>query len=385
MADVPLAVPGGGSSVRGQVRHGPHIGGIAADFDPFKSTPDAGDERGVVRVARPAFLVALLALWGCGRINYDAVPLTSGGPAIDALAPPEMDGDVRPPPPSDVAPETLAEDGGPAICTSGAFTAPSLVEIEGLDPDLYGPRLSADGSTLWLSQTKGTPFKDEDIWTVQRAAAGGAHFDRPARVDVLASAAFDGGPFQSADGLEILFSSARVGGAGSRDLWISRRLSTMAAWGIPTALSDVNSSNDEQNPALSGDGLVLFFSSDREGTKGREDIYTAFRTGRGARFSNPVRMAELSSGNKDGAPFVTADSLTIYFTSNRAGGRGGIDLWSATRSSRVLPFSPPAPLANVNSSFHDDDPAISADGRELYFSSNRDGKDFRIYRATRCP
>jgi Tol biopolymer transport system component len=104
-----------------------------------------------------------------------------------------------------------------------------------------------------------------------------------------------------------------------------------------------------------------------------------------ARFSNPVRMAELSSGNKDGAPFVTADSLTIYFTSNRAGGRGGIDLWTARRSSRVVPFSPPSPLANVNSAFHDDDPAISADGRELYFSSNRDGKNFRIYRATRCP
>jgi hypothetical protein len=353
---------------------------------PFKSTPEAGDEGGVVRAARPPLFVALLALWGCGRINYDPVPLLPDAPVMDAPVVPEPDGAVPPPPP-DAAPgvDAVTEDAAPVICTSGAFGAPTLVRIDGLDPDLYGPRPSADGDTLWLSQTRGTPFKDEDIWTVQRVAGGGAHFDRPARADTLVSAAFDGSAFVSGDGLEILFSSARVGGTGNRDLWISRRLSMMAPGGAPAALGEVNSVNDEQNPSLSGDGLVVFFSSDREGTKGREDIYTAFRAGRLARFSNPVRMAELSSGNKDGAPFVTADSLTIYFTSNRAGGRGGIDLWSARRSSRVQPFSPPAPLANVNSAFHDDDPAISADGRELYFSSNRDGKNFRIYHATRCP
>jgi Tol biopolymer transport system component len=339
-----------------------------------------------VRAACPHLLAALLALGGCGRINYDPVPLPVEVPAMDAPAVAEPDGDVRPPPSPDAA--TPAEDAAPVVCTNGAFSAPVLVQIDGLDPnlpDLYGPRLGPDGNTLWLSQTKGTPFKDEDIWTVQRVVGTAAHFDRPARVDALVSAAFDGSTFASADGQEVLFSSARVGGTGNRDLWISRRDSMTTGWAAPAALAELNSANDEQNPSLSGDGLVLFFSSDREGTKGREDIYTSFRAGRMARFSNPVRMAELSSGNKDGAPFVTADSLTIYFTSNRAGGRGGIDLWTARRSSRVVPFSPPSPLANVNSTFHDDDPAISADGRELYFSSNRDGKNFRIYRATRCP
>jgi Tol biopolymer transport system component len=348
---------------------------------PFKPTLRAGDDFGVLRVAGPLFITALL---GCGRINYDPVTALSGddaqGPAIDMS-------DAAVPPSADADPLADADLAGPdAVACSAGFSAPVPLQIEGLEPDLFGPRLNLDGSTLFLSQTRGTNFRDEDIFAVQRGTDEPTRFDRPTLVAILVSDVFDGSAFPSADGLEIVFSTARMGGPGNRDLWHTRRASLADSWGPPVPITEIDSPNDDQNPSLTGDGLVIFFSSDREGTKGREDIYTAFRTSRTARFSPPVRMAELSSGNQDGAPFITADGLTIYFTSNRAGGKGGVDLWTARRPSRTVPFSPPVPLTAVNSPEQDDDPSISPDGRELFFASNRsDGKAYLIYRSTRCP
>jgi hypothetical protein len=279
--------------------------------------------------------------------------------------------------------QAAAPDSAGGFCRSGGFSAPELVQIDGLDPDMFGPRLSADGSTLYLSEISAFPMRDEDIFTLLRAPGGGAHFDRLQRLDALNSPTFDGSPFIARDGLEIIFSSSR-GGFGSRDLWTSRRASLSAGWGAPMPISEINSLSDEQNPSLTGDALVLFFSSNREGTAGREDIYSAFRTSRTARFSPAARVIELSSGNKEGAPFITPDGLTIYFSSSRPGGKGGLDLWVAERPSRTLRFDVPVPLPLLNSPFHEEDPSISADGRELFFSSNRDGRNYRIYRATRC-
>jgi hypothetical protein len=314
----------------------------------------------------------MAALCACGRINYEPVPLRAepdGGPGSGEDA--ELAGDS-------------ADQPDAFSCPPGTpFSAPAVLTIEGLEPDLYGPRLAQDGLTLFLSQTHGIPFKDEDIFTATRASGGpgGMRFGAAVRVDQLASTAFDGSAFPSRDELEIFFSSARPGGQGNRDLWLVRRDQTSASFGAPTPLAMVNSSGNDQNPSLTDDGLLLFFASDRGGD---DDIYVSFRTSKGATFSRPIRVPGLTSPAKDSAPYISADGRTIYFTSDRPGGRGGLDLWSATRGNLRTGFDAPTPVPGVSSPGHDEDPSVSHDGRELYFSSNRAGKDFVIYRAVRC-
>ena len=81
---------------------------------------------------------------------------------------------------------------------------------------------------------------------------------------------------------------------------------------------------------------------------------------------------------------VTGDDLTLVFTNGGGrGGEGGEDMWFATRSDPNLPFENIVNLGpTVNSPENDGVGSIAADGRTLYFGSNRAG-DFDLYQATR--
>lgn len=311
-------------------------------------------------------LLVSVATAGCGRINYDLVPPPPApdAPAEDA-APPDATADEVP-------------DQSAASCDGTTWRAPVVVAVAGLEPHLFGPRLTADGGGLYLSQTRGTPFRDEDIWLLDRTGAGA--FANPIRVEPVSSMTFDGSPFPSPDGLELFFSSAR---SGSRDLWVARRGQPSGNFGDPTPILFVNSDSDDQNPSLTADGLALFFATDRDAPRFREDIYTSTRASRLAAFARPERVAELSGPTKDGAPFISPDGLTIHFTSDRPGARR-LDIWTATRPSRTAPFSAPVHLPELASAADDEDPSISPDGKELYFASNRAGGTFQLYRAARC-
>jgi hypothetical protein len=82
----------------------------------------------------------------------------------------------------------------------------------------------------------------------------------------------------SPDERSLYFVSTRAGGLGGADIWVSRRASLDAPWGDPVNLgSNVNGPGIDASPSLSIDGHLLFFSSDRSGGHGSNDIYVARR------------------------------------------------------------------------------------------------------------
>lgn len=390
----------GGEIVERRERHLAHIGGLSLRFYPHggDSLTKAPPVRGVKWVGgsadgcaavRGKLLALALMLIGaspsCGRIAYDPVadaalvsgagggpvPSTGNGGAGGGRAPIADAGN------------DYDADTGPA-CDPEGFGRPEIVLMLGVLPDLYGPRPSPDGATLFFSQALMPNFKDEDLWSAARTSVNPLRYDKPAKIAVVNSGAEDSSPFVTADGLELYFTSARPGGSGNRDLWLARRGDVTAPWGSPAPLATLDSSDDEQNPSLTGDGLVIFFSSARDGGKTKEDIYTSTRPTRADSFAAPTRVAELSSNDKDGAPFISADGLEIVFNTDRGGGRGGLDLWHARRSSRSAEFEAPRALPILNSNDHEEDPAFSADGREVFFSSNRLANRYVILHARRC-
>ncbi len=191
----------------------------------------------------------------------------------------------------------------------------------------------------------------------------------------------DFGTSTSVDGLELYFSSNRPGGAGGADLWVSTRQSTQKPWGSPVNLgSTVNSSYADCYPSLSGDGLALYFSGDyssspRPGGRGGADLWMTTRASRSAAWSAPVNLGTaVNSSERDFSPTISADGLTLVFTSTRGGGMGSWDLWMSTRDRTEDPWNPAVNLgANVNSSSVEGECALSADGRALFFLSDRGG------------
>jgi hypothetical protein len=103
-------------------------------------------------------------------------------------------------------------------------------------------------------------------------------------------------------------------------------------------------------------------------------------------FSEPVLVAELASGTEDDNPTLTEDLLQIYFTSVREGGPGRSDVWFAERASADEPFGAPALVERVSTPEFDSSPAISPDGLTLWVAIDIEGGQggLDIWAATRA-
>jgi Tol biopolymer transport system component len=131
------------------------------------------------------------------------------------------------------------------------------------------------------------------------------------------------------------------------------------------------------NAMVSIDGLTLVFTSDREGGVGGFDLYSATRDGPEAAFANVTHLAALSSEWSDAEPYLSSDASEIWFVSERSG-QG--DIYRASKEDGT--FGAPELVAELNSPSIEILPVISDDGLTAYLGSNRDG-NFRIWSAHR--
>jgi len=181
----------------------------------------------------------------------------------------------------------------------------------------------------------------------------------------------------SADGLSLFFISNRPGGVGGLDIWVTTRPTTTDPWGTPVNLGPtINTPVDEWGVSISSDGLSLYFDTRQSGASGAiDDLWVATRATTDDDWGNPVNLGPtVNSSADDCYPSISADGLALYFTSNRPGGVGGYELWVTTRETIHDPWGTSVNLGpTVNSSANDGAPGISADGRTLFFTSLRLG------------
>ena len=182
-------------------------------------------------------------------------------------------------------------------------------------------------------------------------------------------------PSISADGLELFFESRRPGGHGNADIYVSRRASKDDPWGPCMNIgAPVNTANWEQSPSISADGLSLYFSP-WTGAVGSDYLAVTTRASVSDPWGPPVSLgATVDSPPDTWAPSISADGLAVFFVSGRPGGFGGDDLWFTSRATKNDPWGSPVNLgATVNSSLNEACPDISADGRMLFFSDHMGG------------
>src|SRR6185312_11118771 len=126
---------------------------------------------------------------------------------------------------------------------------------------------------------------------------------------------------------------------------------------------------NEGSQSISLDGKVLFFTGcNRPDGLGRCDIYIA--TKKGDDWSKPFDIAPpVNTSGWESQPSISADGRTLYFVSNRKGGYGGYDIWKSNLTEKG--WTNPENLGpNVNTAFDEQSPFIHADDSTLYFCSN---------------
>jgi hypothetical protein len=259
----------------------------------------------------------------------------------------------------------------------GPFGAPERITGLRFDEDVFGPSLSSDGRTLYFS---GYAAGEQQIYSAVRNARGRA-FSEVTPLPTINATGREGTPFISANAERFYFFSEREGGVGDRDIWVSQL--ERQVLGPPELVQGINSQASDLLPWLSADELTLLFVSGRPGGRGAADLWRATRGGVDEVFDTPVNLFELSSGQSEGRVVLSSDGLTAYFSSDRDGGRGAPDLWTASRQNIEQPFSELEDLWPLNTSSNEQDVTLSSDETELFFASNRRGAVSELWRAER--
>jgi hypothetical protein len=181
----------------------------------------------------------------------------------------------------------------------------------------------------------------------------------------------------SRDGLTIYFTSDRPGGLGGDDLWVAKRESLSAPWQEPTNMGALNTAATDSLPVLSYDEHVMFFYSTRGGGCGAGDIWMTRRhDARSEDWGAPVNVGcVLNTSYTEIAPafFENPETgqVTLFYGSNRPGSED-FDVYASAVGEDGY-FGPGVRVPELSSPKRDTRTFFRKDGLEGFVTSDRDG------------
>lgn len=273
------------------------------------------------------------------------------------------------------------------------------------------PTLSKDGLTMVFVSTRLPSVGGNDLWVTERDSLDDP-WQPPVNLTFLNSSATDFAPEFSTDGHWLFFHSDRSGGCGGTDIYAAHRKNKRDSFGWDEIVNlgcTLNTPASEAGPTVFQDpdtGVFTMYMNrnlnippDTEGY----DIYSSTcaadlsSCNREQLWTAPILVPELSMpGFRDTRTAIRRrDGLEMILTSSRPHGCGGQDLWVSSRATTADVWSIPVnldpidlvtglPICTTNSGATDGAMAISWDGTEMYFFSNRPGSAANdLYRTTR--
>lgn len=236
------------------------------------------------------------------------------------------------------------------------------------------PALSGDGKTMLFSSDY---TKDEELGLMMSKYVGGRWQD-PQEIDAIGPSRVNniGGYTITNDGSTIWFSSKRADGLGGFDIWYMKR--NTSGWSRPVNPGKpLNSDGHDGNPCLSPDGERVYFMRcsrmTREGAEGCKIYYSDKNHGQGRPWKDPVELPpKLNQGNTV-SPRIFSDNKTLVFSSDRAGGKGKLDIWMSRRDGES--WSDPVNVGFVNSEINDQFMSVSLRNDIAYFTK-KDSRGF---------
>lgn len=258
------------------------------------------------------------------------------------------------------------------------------------DDDEYWPSITVDGKTMIFTRLvgsgkgKGTGnvLAQEDFYT-SNFENGAWQASKP--LSSINTANNEGAQTISTDGKLLFFTAcSRSDGIGSCDLYFSRSKSD--SWSIPqNAGEPVNSTAWESQPSISANGETLYFVSNRKGGKGGMDIWMCKLNGF-SQYGLPVWGKAVNLGDSvntpgnEVSPFIHSDGKTLYFASDYWHGMGGLDIFFCRKLNDSTWTKPQNIGYPINSYKEEQGLIVDAAGKNAYYSSDRPGsKGMDIY------
>jgi Tol biopolymer transport system component len=247
----------------------------------------------------------------------------------------------------------------PAIFASGVIST--------ADFDSH-PAFTPDGKTLYFLRSSPT----FNFWTIVVSHFESNHWSTP-EVLPISGQYRDADPFITRDGKRFYFISDRpkdasASGTGrSLDIWFMERSGN--GWAPPQNVGEpVNSAGNEWFPTIAQDGTI-YFGSDRPGGKGRTDIYRSRLVD--GKYTEPENLGDaINSQAEEFEPYISPDQKYLIFMAQRPDGRGGSDLYIIYQ--RDGSWTRAANLGEkINSSGSEYSPLVSPDGKYFFWSSTR--------------
>jgi Tol biopolymer transport system component len=259
------------------------------------------------------------------------------------------------------------------------FNPPELLQELSDPAKTDNPSLTADLLEIYFTSERDGPFAD--IFVAERSDRS-QPFSSIRRL-MLNAPGVETSPAVSADGLTLWFGSDRPGGEGAVDVWVATRSSRSEPWSLPENVGVLNTSGNDL-PRPPGDAeRVMPMASDFGEELLTYRIQFAERDEVTSPFGAPVLRSELVFPDESTVDaFLTDDGLTLFYVTGPP--FEPADLYVAGRRATSDPFEQSVPLAELNTASDERDPWLSPDGTELYFSSDRSGV-YEIYVATVVP
>ena len=192
--------------------------------------------------------------------------------------------------------------------------------------------ITADGRYIFYTKC-GVPGDDMKMGAVggcdiYATSKKGKEWEVPFNLGQNVNSPFwDAQPSMSADGKTLYFVSARKGGRGGKDIWMSTfdGKKWMAAVNCgPT----INTKKDEESPFIHPDGHTLYFSSDGHIGMGSYDLFVSTKDIDG-NWSVPLNLGyPINDEGIERGLYVNTDGTLAYIASEREKGFGGLDIYT---------------------------------------------------------
>lgn len=188
-------------------------------------------------------------------------------------------------------------------------------------------------------------------------------------------------PFFTGDEEQIYF-TAKV--SNNEDVFICKKDSS-GKWGdAKEFLEGINTKYNEGFVTVSADGHVMVYASTKPHGVGKSDLYISYYEN--GKWSEPKNMGpDINCPGYDSEPALSADGKALFYSSSRKGGKGGKDIWYVEVEEGKKWGKPFNLGREINTSGNEVTPFIHPDNKYLYFASdNRDGLGgYDVYSAAR--